>query len=221
MFPATRSDQVRSRVTLDEIGGLQITIPAARSLFLVLFLSVWLLGWSVGELAALGTLAAWALGVAPGLKFGNAGGPPTPFLLVWLALWTVAGVVVMDVLVWQFRGRETIGIDPDGRSLVVGRLGTLIPRRTRTFSMDEVRNLRVSPLSISMFPSPFAFRENWDAQLQWLGIGGGSIAFDHAGGTQRFGSQLSDTESRRLIKTIRDRYKIPDDRDEPLPVERL
>jgi hypothetical protein len=221
MFPTARSDRIRSRVTLDEIDGLQITIPAARSPFLVLFLSVWLLGWSVGEVTALRTLAAWAFGAASGQKFGNAGGPPAPFLIFWLAFWTVAGVVMLDALVWQFRGRETIGVDPDGRTLVIRRLGTFVPRRTRTFSIEDVRNLRVSPLGMSMFPSPFAFRENWDAQLQWLGNGGGSIAFDHPGGTQRFGTQLSDTEARRLIKTIREHYKIQDDKDEPLPVERL
>jgi hypothetical protein len=159
MFSTARSDRIRSHVTLDEIDGLQITIPAARSAFLVLFLGVWLVGWSIGELAALGTLAAWAFGGAPGLKFGSAGAAPVPFLIFW----TVAGGLVMDALVWQFRGRETIGIDPDGQTLVIRRLGTFVPRRTRTFSMDDVRNLRVSPLGLTMFPSPFAFRENWEA----------------------------------------------------------
>jgi hypothetical protein len=33
--------------------------------------------------------------------------------------------------------------------------------------------------------------------------------------------QLSETEPRRLIKTTKDRYKILEDKDEPLPVERL
>jgi hypothetical protein len=87
--------------------------------------------------------------------------------------------------------------------------------------MDEISNLRFAPASMRMYPSPFAFHENWDLQSQWMGMGAGSIAFDHAGGTQRFGVQLSETESRRLIKTIKDHYKIPDDKDEPLPVERL
>jgi hypothetical protein len=39
--------------------------------------------------------------------------------------------------------------------------------------------------------------------------------------TYRFGIQLSERESRRLIKTIKDRYKIAEDTDEALPVERL
>ena len=43
--------------------------------------------------------------------------------------------------------------------------------------------------------------------------------FEFWGDTVRFGMGLSEEESRRLIKTIKDRYKIPDDEDEPLPVE--
>ena len=38
---------------------------------------------------------------------------------------------------------------------------------------------------------------------------------------ERIPGQLSETESRRLIKTIKDHFKIEDDRDEPLPVERF
>jgi hypothetical protein len=221
MFSTTGSHVVRPRVTLDEISGLQITIPAARSRVMVLFLGLWLILWFVGELAALSSLAAMAFGNALGLKFANADGSNLPFFMVWLAFWTVAGTIMMDGLVWQFRGHETIGIDLDGRSLTVRRLGTLIPRRTRTFSMDEVRNLRFAPLAMGTFGSRSSFGESWEAQLQWIGTGGGSIAFDHAGGTQRFGTQLPETESRRLIKTIKDRYKIQEDWDEPLPVEPL
>jgi hypothetical protein len=221
MWPTTRSDQVRCRVTLDEIGGLQITIPAARSPSLMLFLSVWLISWLIGELAVLASLAAVLFGMKAWLRLGNSDASYLPLITIWLAFWTLAGAVMMDAFIWKFRGREVIGIDPDGGSLVIRRPGTLIPRRSQTFSMDEVRNLRFAPLSLSMFPSPFSFRQNWEAQLQWLGTGGGSIAFDHAGGTQRFGIQLSETESRRLIKTIKDHYKIQDDKDEPLPVERL
>jgi hypothetical protein len=57
--------------------------------------------------------------------------------------------------------------------------------------------------------------------MQMLGTGGGSIAFDCSGTTYHFGIQLSEYESRRLIKTIKDRYKIEDDKDEALPVGRL
>jgi hypothetical protein len=88
MFPTTRSDHVRSRVTLDEIGGLQITIPAARSPSLRLFLGVWLIFRLFGELAALGSLAKLVFGLAP---------PPSPDILIsWLTFFTVAVVLLRD-----------------------------------------------------------------------------------------------------------------------------
>jgi hypothetical protein len=44
---------------------------------------------------------------------------------------------------------------------------------------------------------------------------------DPCGSTRHFGWALSRADSRCLIRTIKDRYKIMDDKDEPLPVERL
>jgi hypothetical protein len=215
MFGSKRSEAIRSRVTLDEIEGLQIIIPPARKRLLRLFLGLWLAGWVFGELAAVGSLIGLGLGIGP--KFANS--PPPFFLVFWLIVWTVAGICVLDAFIWQSRGHESIRIDPDGETLVVRRPGTLIPRRTRTYPLDRVRSLRFAPVMMPF--SPFAFRETWEFQLQWLGSGGGSIAFDVDGRTERFGAQLSETESRRLIKTIKDHHKIQDDKDEALPVERL
>jgi hypothetical protein len=50
---------------------------------------------------------------------------------------------------------------------------------------------------------------------------GESVAFEYRGETVRFGMALPEEESRRLIRTIKDYYKVQDDKDEPLPVERL
>lgn len=221
VFFSPRSDIIRSRVTLDEINGLEITIPAARSRYIVAFLGVWLTGWALGEVMALAALVAMALGLPMGQGQVIGGTlPPSIFLTLWLAGWTVGGILVMEILAWQLRGREGIRIDPNGEGLAVARLGGLLPRRKRTFPLHQIRNLRYAP-SNPMAGFPFPSREALEAQLQWFGIAGGAIAFDHPGGTARFGAQLSEMESRRLIKTIKEHYKIEDDQDEPLPVERL
>jgi hypothetical protein len=49
----------------------------------------------------------------------------------------------------------------------------------------------------------------------------GNGRIDYEGSTARFGRGLPEKEARRIIKTIKDRYKITDDKDEALPVERL
>jgi hypothetical protein len=215
MFGSKRSEAIRSRVTLDEIEGLQIIIPPPRSRFVRLYLGLCLAAWVFGELGVLAALVGLGLGIGP--HFAN--NPPVFVLVFWLVAWNVGGIFMLDIFIWQSRGHESIRIDPDGETLVVRRVGSFIPRRTRTYPLDRVRSLRFAPVMMPF--SPFAFRETWEFQLQWLGSGGGSIAFDVDGRTERFGSQLSETESRRLIKTIKDHYKIQDDKDEALPVERL
>jgi hypothetical protein len=219
MFGSRRSDAIRSRVTLDEIEGLQIVIPPAKNGFPTRFLAFWLVGWAIGEIVVAGWLVGLSLGVVAPPHMKNDNIAPVPFLLLWLAGWTVGGVYAIDLFVWRSRGREWVRIDPAGESLVLRRLGTFIPRRTRTHPLDRVRNLRYAPLTMPLFPT--SFREALESQLQMVGTGGGSVAFDVDGRTERFGSQLSETESRRLIKTIKDHYKIQDDKDEALPVERL
>lgn len=220
MFIRPRSEVIRSRVTLDEIDGLVITIPAARSRFAMAFMALWLTGWAVGEVVALGGLVAIVLGLPMGKgKVIGSSLPPAVFLSIWLTGWTIGGVLVLESFLWQLRGREWTRIDPNGESLAIGRQGTLLPRRQRTFPLDQVRNLRYAPANV-MAGFPFPSREALEAQLQWIGIAGGNIAFDHPGGTTRFGSQLSETEARRLIRTIKEHFKIDEDRDEPLPVER-
>src|SRR5262245_57941649 len=115
MFGTSRPESIRSRVTLDEINGLEISIPAARKVSLMLFLGLWLIGWAFGELAVGGALIMQAFGLAIGPRIH--GVENLPFMLFWLCFWTAAGILVMDALVWQFRGRERITIDPNGETL--------------------------------------------------------------------------------------------------------
>lgn len=214
----SRFDDQRCRVTYDKIDGLSIEIPSIRNWPFALFLSVWLCGWLFGELAALATIASYLLGVPLGPAFSNH--PPAPFLIVWILFWTIAGAVIADALVWQLRGQELIQINEE--RIVMNRVGSLWRRGTRVFRLADLQNLRFAPLVYSMFPRGIgAYRERWEAQMQWLGTSGGSIAFDVEDRTYRFGIQLSEHESWRLIKTIKDHYKIADDKYESLPVERL
>jgi hypothetical protein len=208
MSPGTTSREIRSRVTLDEINGLLITIPSERSGIRIVYFSVLLLT-SVVVVTVILTMI-------------HAPSSALPILGIWLIGWTVAGALMMDALVWQVCGREVIGIDANGENLMVLRLGTLLPRRTRSFPLHEVRNLRFSPPTTGDYRgSQGSFRENLEARLSWLGTAGGNIAIDHDGKVERFGSDLPESESRRLIRTIKDHYKIRDDTEEPLPVERL
>ncbi len=111
-------------------------------------------------------------------------------------------------MLWQFLagvGQETIRID--GFHLVISRAGEVCPRRPElVYSMDRIRNLRYSPTP---------------PHRNWVGASREAIAFDVGDTTVRFGKKLCEADALRLIRTIKERYKIADDRDEPLAVEQL
>lgn len=190
--------EFRSIITNDEVSGFRITIPAKRWWGMTALLVLWLGGWAVG-------------GVAVGMDLVT-GRTKAPWGFLWLAGLTGVGLLPLFAVFWNMSGREIILIND--QDLVVRRELGGFHLWEWGFALAAVRNLRYSP----PIYDPFSFSEPWAYQLQWLGIGGGSVAFDYDGKTYRFGCGLSEVESRRLIKTVREYFKIEDDQDEGLPV---
>ncbi len=203
----TRADGLRSTVTEDEFGGFRIVIPAARNWFLRLFLPVWLCGWAVGEIAV-----PWSFLSG---KAGDAGS--AVFLLVWLTFWTIGGTFALLALAWNWAGREVIVLTDRGME-TRREIGPF--SRSKAFELASIRGLRYAPAAYN----PYAMGH--DGMFRQLGIGGGAIAFDHQPAhrvvpeTRRFGDGLSEIEAKRLILTIRERFKFPEGPAiEPLPVQ--
>lgn len=86
-------DRIAIRRTDD---GLGIHNPTRRSFTLIVGLSLWLLMWSAGLAFALGEI------------FGSVPLPAKIFLLIWLAIWLVGGLVTVAVVAWQLAGIERI-----------------------------------------------------------------------------------------------------------------
>lgn len=76
--------------------GLGIHIPPQRSIAVTLFMMVWLGGWAAGE------AFAWREIVGGGFRL------PGLFMLIWAIPWTLAGLGVMWVILWQIFGRERL-----------------------------------------------------------------------------------------------------------------
>jgi hypothetical protein len=199
---------IRITITDDEIGGLRITIPVRRNWFMIFFFSLWLCFWAAAEVI----VPADAIAGRPFGQGKMVPGSMLLFLLAWFTLWTLGGLMVLYALLWNLAGREVISLT-DGALVVRRELGVL--QRARAFDLAGVRNLRYSPV----VHNPFSFSGSWGWQLQLMGLSGGSIAFDHGGKTHRFGNSLTEIEAARLIATIQQHYKIPDNREvEPLPI---
>jgi hypothetical protein len=145
-------------------------------------------------------------GIALTKTIGLAVSVPTGWLLV-LGGFSALTLVMAALAVLALHSREIIQID--GQAIAVRTEGycySFVRKAVQVFPLGDVRNLRYAP------------------KLRRGGRGGDlpygfSIVFDCKRSTGRFGFNLSEPESRRLIKTIRDRYKIPGDRVDSLPVE--
>src|ERR1700760_4628242 len=113
----------------DNITDLQITIPAKRNWPVMIFGCIWLCGWFAGEIAV--------LGICVGIIGKN---PPNPFLLFWLAGWSIGGFFVIRFVWWNIAGKEIITI---GQGILSVKKKGAIFYKDKAFDLKEVKNIRV------------------------------------------------------------------------------
>jgi hypothetical protein len=111
-------------------GGLRIPMRARRVGCTIGFLTVWLMGWSVGECL-----------VANDFFFGTESLASRLLLLVWLLPWTAFGIACMAVLAFMLNGREILTIDGNGVSRRIEAFGI---GRTKQWPVGEVGNFRAA-----------------------------------------------------------------------------
>jgi hypothetical protein len=177
----------KPKATIEESShGLEIVIPARRNWFITLFLGLWLCGWAMGEVMVPATF--FAQDADPGAKL---------FVAVWFVAWTLGGGFALYVFFWSLVGRERILLTPSTLSIRRELFGL---GRLREYELTHIRDLRASPSTYN----PFDFRSG----LQFWGIGGGVIAFDHGAATVRFGAALEEGEANTIIERIRSRASL-------------
>ena len=173
-----------SRFTAEQLpGGIRITIPAARSWFVILFVSCWLGGWYFGESSAIHDL------LNPRSEKN-----PVGFLGFWLLMWTLGGLSALFSILWQLFGREVLETSP-GVLLQRRRIGNL--GISREYTQTEVRALRAAP--------PELLGRNTRGFGQF-GRNTGAVAFDYGGRTIRIGFGLDEAEAARVVELLRPYY---------------
>ncbi len=81
-------------------GRLEVSIPARRNWFVIIFYSVWLGGWFMGEKS---TISEVIKADSPSdIDF---------FLLFWTLGWTFAGAFIIYSIIWQLFGKEILSIE--------------------------------------------------------------------------------------------------------------
>lgn len=163
---------------------LKITIRAKRSLFVTVFLAVWLTGWAFGEFTVLSILV-----------FNP--GPEAPWLLIWFAGWTVGGGLALLAFLWNVSGKETLRITP--QDLTVTR-SILAYRRRRVVNLPDVQNFRTAP---PVFVSPDDDDNTPGIFRSWST---GALQFDHGEQTVGFGLEIDTSDAERILEIIADHY---------------
>ena len=180
----------KGRATIeDSFTELQITIPAKRNWFVILFLGAWLGGWFMGEI--------FALGAVTGQLGGNIGGF---FLLFWLIGWTVGGFFAFRVFLWNLRGKEIITVAQN--SLTIDKVGAFL-FKPKVYDLGEVKNVRIQD-DVSGFGGMFGGRRNDFNTFNK----GGIIRFDYGLQTVRFASGIDEAEAKFIIDKLKERHML-------------
>ncbi|MCM3871913.1 MAG: hypothetical protein ND895_14615 [Pyrinomonadaceae bacterium] len=163
--------------TTKDAGGITVRIRSKKNWFILLFLPVWLTGWTFGGIAAITALVA--------------GQNRDPILIVWLGGWAVGEALAICSWLWSAFGQEMISV----------RNGIFIHKRqvfgrgvSSVYPVNELFNLRASGV--------FGEGSMNSGLTQW-GIAGGMVAVDtRYGDTYRFGIHLEEKDAVALAKAL-------------------
>jgi len=110
---------------IQETGDLTVSFRPPRSGGSLVFLAVWLLGWTAGGVGAISSLPRASAGEAA-------------FLLFWLCGWAFGECAAICVIAWQLHGRESLTVTPDELDVrhEIGRFS-----RTRRYNAVLVKDI--------------------------------------------------------------------------------
>ncbi|MDH7459799.1 hypothetical protein QEG73_00875 [Chitinophagaceae bacterium 26-R-25] len=180
----------KGRATIqDNFTDLQITIPAKRNWFTIIFLAVWLGGWLTGEI--------FALVMVTGL-FGK--NPAGFFILFWLVGWTVGGFFAFRTFIWNVMGKEIITVGQG--QLMVAKKGAFF-FKPKDYDLNEVKNIRVKD-DTSGFDGLFSGQRS----EFWLFNNGGVIRFDYGLQTIKIAGGIDEAEAKFIISKLKDQHVL-------------
>lgn len=162
--------------------SIEFQIPTKKNWFIIIFLTVWLGGWFMGETFALAQIFS---NDSP--AFADA------FLLIWLTGWTIGGLFAITILLWSVAGQETIRVD--NGILEIGR-HIFNLKWTKKYEIAELRHLTINQT---------ADNDIWGMgyQRNLLGLKGGILKFDYGLKTLKFGGGIDEAEGRLIIETLK------------------
>ena len=174
-----------TRYTLDDSAEkLKITIPGGTQWSRILHIFASLIVWFFVEMFSVS-----------GLMYSDDAEGPGLILLIWITIWTIAGLWTMYFLFMLLLGDEIIEINSE--TLTIGHLisGVGFSSKYKAEDIGELRTLG---------------QNNWEG-LEWtfqprLGGHNGLIAFSCEDRTIRIGDGLDEAEAKQVLESIRQRF---------------
>lgn len=162
------------RFTISQtVEGETLAIPAQRNILVILFLSVWLCGWTAGGLAVIGMILTTF----------------EPFLAFWLCGWAIGWLMASFTLSWMLTGRQRlrfIGTDLEVHTSMLGF------QRRALYRGRDIRGLKV-----------LAAGHYWQGRqappMPVLGGSRGSVQFSYGSRTHSTGFGLDEPEALAVI----------------------
>ena len=121
----------RPRFLVEEGPGLRVTLPCKKDWFRILFFSVWLVGWYLGESNEIPK-------VIKGVRSGQV--PISD--LVWLVMWSLAGLFLSFWITWRLLGKEILALASGTLTLQKQIAGI---GRSWEFDTSQISALRFRP----------------------------------------------------------------------------
>src|SRR3954467_14967458 len=81
---------------LKDLSGVTARIKTRKNMPLLIFLPIWLTGWTVGGVAAITAVLS--------------GNDETGFLIIWLCGWFVGEISALSTWLWNAFGQEVVSI---------------------------------------------------------------------------------------------------------------
>jgi hypothetical protein len=167
----------KPRFVVDESGQVElIRIKARRQVFALMFLPIWLAGWTVGGVFAITAVVR---------QFNL-------FLVLWLCGWALGWVYASATIAWMLFGSETLRVVD--RDLELGfSIGPWAGRKV--YQGSQVRDLKsspqIDPYGAFRFNTPFMPRTQ-----------GGAVQFTYGGRTIRAGAGLDEAEGQLIVARL-------------------
>lgn len=166
------------RFVVDQDGGGEIIrIPARRSVPFLLFISIWLAGWTAGGLSVIGEFRA----------------SHDLFLGFWLCAWAAGVGFASLMIVWMLAGSETLRVI-QGDLENSWRIGPVTWRKL--YEGARVQTLKPAPQH--PFFSSFRVSAPFGIYSQF-----GAVQFDYGARTIRLAPGLDEAEARLIVERLR------------------